>query len=196
MPMRRALSLLVAVVGAAATPMWMHARTIEPLLESSGVEIGRDGLVRMAGAPFNGSVRERWPDGSVKRIAPYRAGQLDGMDRAWYPTGARWYERRYAGGRERGVHSGWYASGARRFVFTYDGGRMEGVAREWYDNGLPFTEFHYVHGQEQGTQRMWTETGAFRANYVVRDGRRYGSFGATGCRGHGDSTVVSAEPRR
>jgi hypothetical protein len=32
-----------------------------------------------------------------------------------------------------------------------------------------------------GQQRMWWPDGTLRANYVVRDGRRYGLLGAKGC---------------
>jgi len=58
---------------------------------------------------------------------------------------------------------------------------MEGVAREWYRCGALYRETNYRAGQEEGLQRMWWPDGTLRANYVVRDGRRFGLLVAKGC---------------
>lgn len=91
--------------------------------------------------------------------------------------------REYRDGREHGVHRGWYPNGARRFVYHYVHGVMHGIQQEWYDSGEPYTRFEYVNGSENGRQRMWARDGSLRANYVVRDGRRFGLQGTAGCAG-------------
>ena len=45
----------------------------------------------------------------------------------------------------------------------------------------PYRDSHYAPGHEAGSQRMWYADGTLRANYVARDGRRYGLMGAKGC---------------
>lgn len=105
-----------------------------------------------------------------------------------YPDGALWYIRTYRDGKEEGVHRGWWPNGARKFEYHYHNGIAEGPQREWFDDGNPYTEFNYVAGHESGLQRMWTSYGKLRANYIIRDGRRYGLIGAMGCRG--DSAVT------
>ena len=95
--------------------------------------------------------------------------------------------RTYRDGKEEGVHRGWWPNGSLKFEYRYRSGLSEGVQREWFEDGNQFTEFNYVSGHESGRQRLWTSYGKLRANYVVKDGRRYGLIGAMGCRG--DSAV-------
>ena len=108
---------------------------------------------------------------------------------ARYPNGQLWYRRTYRDGREDGVHTGWWADGRIHFVYTYRDGLIEGLAREWFPNGRRYREFHYVAGQEEGSEQMWYTDGKLRANYVVRNGRRFGLPGTKGCTGL-DTTVV------
>lgn len=108
-----------------------------------------------------------------------------------YPDGAVWYVRTYRDGKEEGMHRGWWPNGARKFEYHYHNGLAEGAQREWFDDGSPYTEFNYSKGHEAGLQRMWTSYGKLRANYIVKDGRRYGLIGAMGCRG--DSTSSNSE---
>ena len=39
----------------------------------------------------------------------------------------------------------------------------------------------YVDGKEAGAQRMWNEDGTLRANYVIKEGRRFGLLGSKPC---------------
>jgi antitoxin component YwqK of YwqJK toxin-antitoxin module len=104
-----------------------------------------------------------------------------------YPNGAVEYVRTYRDGKEEGVHRAWWPNGSRKFEYHYHNGLAEGSQREWFQDGSPYTEFNYVAGHEAGLQRMWTSYGKLRANYIVKDSRRYGLIGAMGCRG--DSTA-------
>ncbi len=108
---------------------------------------------------------------------------------ARYPNGQLWYRRSYRGGREDGLHTGWWADGRVHFVYHYRDGLIEGEAHEWYPNGIQYRDFHYRAGHEEGSERMWYTDGTLRANYVMRDGRRFGLPGTKGCTGL-DSAVV------
>ena len=108
---------------------------------------------------------------------------------ARYPNGQLSYHRTYRDGRENGVHTGWWPDGRVHFIYTYRDGLIEGVAREWFPSGKLYREFHYAAGQEEGSERMWYTDGKLRANYVVRDGRRFGLPGTKGCT-ELDTTVV------
>ncbi len=153
---------------------------------ANGVQLSHD-------VPFTGNVRERFPNGSMKRETAYVNGKRDGTEHGWFENGAVRETRTYRTGREEGIHRGWYANGTRRFVYHYLDGRGDGLMEEWYESGLPYTRFEYVHGQEEGAQRMWTENGVLRANYVVVGGRRYGLMGTTGCQGTPHSTEASSQ---
>src|SRR5829696_322416 len=106
-----------------------------------------------------------------------------------YDNGQVKFVRTYRDGKEEGAHYGWWPDGTAKFVYQYHDGLAEGSQREWYSDGNPFTEFNYRHGHELGQQRMWTAYGELRANYVVKDGRRFGSPGSMGCRDRDSSEV-------
>lgn len=124
--------------------------------------------------------------------APVQHRPLE-IRRTWYANGQLRDERSYAGGREQGVHRGWWEDGSRRFEAYYDDARREGEMREWNEHGMLFHLGHYVNGAEAGVQQMWNEDGSLRANYVVKNGRRYGYMGAVGCTGgNADADSTSA----
>ncbi|MEP6765074.1 MAG: hypothetical protein ABJB66_12215 [Gemmatimonadaceae bacterium] len=132
---------------------------------------------------FTGHLLEHFASGQIKRDASYEHGVLSGITRGWYANGTLAYVREYSTGHADGKHRGWYASGKRKFIYNLRDGMSEGVEQQWYESGQPYTRFRYEHGQEQGQQQMWNADGALRANYVIKDGRRYGLPGSLGCRG-------------
>ncbi|MEO7997727.1 MAG: hypothetical protein ABI852_09790 [Gemmatimonadaceae bacterium] len=132
---------------------------------------------------LNGHVIERFADGTIKRDAAYRHGKLQGATRGWHMNGKPDYVRTYLDGIEEGTHEGWYDNGSRRFEYNFVHGVSQGVSKQWYSNGKPYTLFHFDNGQESGQQQMWDTDGKLRANYIIRDGRRYGLPGSLGCRG-------------
>jgi antitoxin component YwqK of YwqJK toxin-antitoxin module len=113
----------------------------------------------------------------------------DGVEITRYANGRIESIRHYTRGREEGFHLGWWPDGTRHFVYRFAHGVLEGEAREWFPNGTPFRVFHYAAGHEEGAQVMWYENGSLRANYVVRDGRRYGLPGSKGCTGTSNADV-------
>lgn len=114
--------------------------------------------------------------------------------RTWYANGAQRDERGYKNGLEDGSHLGWWENGKPRLESTYREGKREGRMIEWDESGKIFHLGHYRDGKEDGLQMMWNPGGSIRANYIVRDNRRYGFMGAVGCTG-GDSTKVNVDAR-
>lgn len=155
------------------------------------VEFGSPTLERAAGGlllngqPFDGVLIERHDDGAVKERTGYRDGLRHGVVRAWHANGLPRFERTYVRGREHGTHLGWYADGSIHFEYSFVDGVHEGVQHEWFPSGRLLREFNYVEGHEDGRQVMWNRDGTIRANYVIRDGRRYGLIGSKGCVGAG-----------
>lgn len=152
-----------------------------------------NGVLYGDGEPFTGRVVERYPDGSVETMTLYEHGVREGTAVSFFATGALRWERTYASGREEGVHRGWYDDGKPHFWYPYADGLLEGNALEWFPDGSLYRDFNYVRGHEEGSQRMWHEDGTVRANYVVRDGRRYGLMGSKGCAGEDFASWDPAE---
>ena len=142
-----------------------------------------NGVIVVEHRRFTGHLVEHFASGQIKRNALYQHGVLNGVTRGWYANGTLAYTREYSVGRANGAHRGWYDSGKRKFVYNLRDGMSEGVEEQWYESGQSYTLFHYEHGQEEGQQQMWNADGTLRANYVIKDGRRYGLPGSTGCRG-------------
>jgi len=156
--------------------------------------VRRFGVLRWHDTAFSGDVVERDSTGAQSETE-YRDGVRDGWARAWYPNGQLTYERQYRQGKEVGAHRGWWPDGREHFVYHYGDGLTEGTAREWFPSGQLYREFHYAAGHESGSERMWYADGRLRANYVVRDGRRFGLPGSKGCTGLDGLELASRESR-
>jgi antitoxin component YwqK of YwqJK toxin-antitoxin module len=141
----------------------------------------RDGAIwRFAGVPFTGRLVETTRDGTrVERAL--REGRPHGEERSWYAGGALRSIRMYEQGQKTGVHRGWWPDGRPQFERRFVAGISEGLSRTWHPNGQLFEEHRYVAGQESGLQQLWFESGAPRASYEIRNGRRYGSIGSKAC---------------
>ena len=73
------------------------------------------------------------------------------------------------------------ASKVQRFRIGYDWGNYYGERIEWHPSGRVAARFRYHQGAELGLQRVWDLSGNLQANYVTRDGRRYGLVGVKPC---------------
>ena len=83
--------------------------------------------------------------------------------------------------KKEGKHIGFWEDGKPKFEFYFTKGEHDGMANEWYSNGQAYKAFHYTMGYENGSQKMWWENGVIRANYAVKQGRRYGLIGLKLC---------------
>jgi hypothetical protein len=112
----------------------------------------------------------------------YAGGQLEGLQQQWYANGTLREERFYHANRKVGRHRGWWPNGNPRFEYTIQNDVPTGTHRDWFENGQLAALFTYApNGQPEGRQTMWFADGQLRANYVVRQGRRFGLFGTKGC---------------
>ena len=159
------------------------AEEILVLLRSDdGLELA-DGVLTLMGSPVTATVIEHHENGILKRSEEWVDGRRHGSSISWHSNAQVNELRTWLEGRKEGQHMGWYADGTLRFDYRYAHGLLEGNALEWYPSGILYRDFNYVAGQESGTQRMWSLDGSLRANYVVREGRRFGLIGSKGCTG-------------
>lgn len=130
---------------------------------------------------FTGTHESFHPSGSLKSRIDYLDGLKHGSCQTWHDNGQRSEQRRYVANRKHGEHRGWFADGSPRFILTFLNGVYHGKCQQWYSNGQMFTETNFAHGVEIGSQKAWEANGKLRANYVVRDGHRYGLIGSKLC---------------
>lgn len=132
---------------------------------------------------YSGYRYAQYPDGDTAEIQSFFNGVEEGFQRQWFPGKQHVLaeERFYINGKKEGKHRKWWPDGRPRMEFDAYSNEYNGEFREWYSSGLLGKDFHYVNGQEEGSQRLWWDNGTVRANYVIRNGKKYGLIGLKLC---------------
>ena len=130
---------------------------------------------------FTGLRFTLYPSGDTAVLQSYFNGVEEGTQKKWYPNRQLQEERFYINGKKEGTHKGWWPDGKEEFLFSVYSNEYEGAFKEWYSSGLLCKYFHYKNGQEEGSQRLWWDNGTVRANYVIREGKKYGLIGLKTC---------------
>lgn len=138
---------------------------------------------------FSGYRYVLYPTGDTASIESFYNGVEEGFQKKWYPNHQLAEDRFYINGKKEGTHQGWWPDGKQKFYFSVVGDEYEGEFKEWYSSGLLGKDFHYVNGKEEGSQRLWWDNGTVRANYVVRNGKKYGLIGLKTCVNPYDSII-------
>ena len=136
---------------------------------------------------FSGFAYTLYADGDTASLQSYFNGVEEGTQKKWYPDKQPAEERFYINGKKEGTHKGWWPNGKPKFLFFAYNDEYAGEFKEWYASGLPGKDFHYVKGQEEGSQKLWWDNGTIRANYVIREGKKYGLIGIKLCVNPNDS---------
>ena len=139
-----------------------------------------NGILYLAGAEYSGHLAERELDGSTSRT-PYVDGKRHGLAQGWYSGGKLAWQRAFRWGNREGIAKGWWPNGQPQFRRHYRADLFEGEQWAWYESGAQFEVRRYVAGREEGRQTAWAEDGRVVANYVFKDGKRYGIVGRFDC---------------
>ena len=130
---------------------------------------------------FTGYRYSLYDNGDTALLQSFFNGVEEGTQKKWYANRQLAEERFYINGKKEGIHRSWWPDGKPKMYFEADGDAYNGLFREWYASGLLGKEFHYLKGYEEGSERLWWNNGTVRANYVIRNGRRYGLLGTMIC---------------
>ncbi len=141
-----------------------------------------NGVLLYQDKPYSGIVNELYSDRNFKTKSEYLEGERSGYYKGWYSDGSKQFDRYYKKGLKVGIHIGWYKNNQKMFEFHFnDSGEYNGSVKEWYVNGILSSSFNYTNGIEEGSQQMWQPNGKIRANYVARNGERFGLIGLKKC---------------
>lgn len=151
----------------------------------------RNGVLFYEDQPFSGVITATYANGQLQTKTEYARGREHGTSSMWYEGGQLLWQREYRNGKKHGEHKGWWPNGARKFVYHFADGEHEGEASEWYANGPLAQRNQYLHGQEVGLQQAWRENGKLYANYLVKNGKRYGLVNSRLCYTVKDGEVQS-----
>ena len=136
---------------------------------------------------YSGYILDNFENGDTAYVGSYLNGIEEGVFKKWYRNNQLAEYRTYHEGKKVGKHVGFWENGQPKFEFNFIAGELHGESNEWYRNGQAYKAFHYKMGYENGSQKMWWENGIIRANYVVKQGRRYGLIGLKLCMNPQDS---------
>jgi len=136
---------------------------------------------------FTGFSYSLYPTGDTEFVHSYFNGVEEGEQRDWYDNKQLSLKTFYINGQRQGRQQGWWPAGNPKFSDSTIDDKFEGEAREWNRAGLLYKLFHYKNGNEEGSERLWWDNGTVRANYVVRDGKKYGLIGLMLCANPYDS---------
>jgi antitoxin component YwqK of YwqJK toxin-antitoxin module len=150
-----------------------------------------NGIIFLADKKYDGFLYELYPNSKdTVSIEGFSNGFLHGMFKKWYPNGQLAEERTYSLGEKNGEQISYWQNGHKRFEFTAQKDISEGEMREWNSDGRLIHLANYTNGQEEGAQKLWYDNGKIRANYVIKDGKRYGLLGTKNCINVSDSIFV------
>ena len=169
------LSLLAAGAGCEPSSPERTVPASDPALRD------RNGVLELRGAPFSGWVTEGGAEAPLVGRTPYLHGLRHGRATARYQNGALAYEKLFRHGLREGVHRGFWPDGKPQFVYRYEKDLFAGEQVAYYRNGARAELRHYRDGREEGQQTQWDGEGRVQANYVFRDGKRYGIVGRFDC---------------
>ena len=168
----------------------------ELLADNKGFGWQQD-ILFFEGKPYSGYVLEKYPSGQKAYQNGYFKGKLEGEHSKWFENGAKMEVRHYAENRKIGTHEGWYENGQKRYEYFIENDIPIKTHREWYSSGQLYSLFNYDNqGQPEGVQKIWFATGQVKANYVIKNGRRFGFLGAKGCMGEGEKKLSGIDFKR
>ena len=147
------------------------------------------GITYLKTTPVTGVVFTLNDAGDTLVVCSYTEGKPDGVERQYWNKDQVRSIRYYTAGWKTGEHRGWYANGKPSFVYHFTDDMFDGNQKEWLENGQLYSDLNFERGTEIGLQRMWYADGTIKANYIVKNNRRYGLLGTKNCINTADSVL-------
>lgn len=145
----------------------------------SPIEVARTDLVLLdkrlhlpgQAVPFNGTVLERYPDGTLRSRSAVSNGLLHGLSQGWYTNGQLQVSEHFVAGASDGLRTKWYPSGAKLSEAQIADGRLHGRFRRWHENGTLSEDLEFADGQPEGVAHAWFPSGNLKARVVAQAGQ-------------------------
>ena len=120
-------------------------------------------------------------------VASYVNGKEDGEWRKYYPNKTLKEKRHFTNGFKVAELTAWWENGNKKLQYFFVADEYMGTCREWNEKGLLVKQMNYLSGHEEGAQQWWYDNGKIKANYIIKDGRRFGLLGTKNCVNETDS---------
>jgi antitoxin component YwqK of YwqJK toxin-antitoxin module len=150
--------------------------------------IMNNGLLFINNKPFNGTLFTLFSnEKDTATIENYINGKEHGEWRKHYSSNKIKERRFFTNGQKTGEYIAWWENGNKQLQYLFVADEYEGTCKEWSETGFLNKIMNYKKGHEDGQQQCWYDNGKIKANYIIKDGRRYGLLGTKNCINVSDS---------
>jgi antitoxin component YwqK of YwqJK toxin-antitoxin module len=147
-----------------------------------------NGALFINNSAFTGTLFTLFPNTKdTATIENYVDGKESGEWRKYYSSTKIKEKRFFSNGRKTGEYMAWWENGNKQLQYLFVADEYEGSCKEWNEAGILNKIMHYKKGQEEGPQQWWYDNGKIKANYTIKEGRRYGLLGTKNCINVSDS---------
>lgn len=142
----------------------------------------QNGLLLINNAPFSGTVYTLFPGTKdTAEIAGYKDGKENGEWKKYYASGKIREKRYFINGQKTGEYLAWWENGNLQIRYFFTADEYDGTCSEWNTEGRLIKKMNYKAGHEDGRQQSWYDNGKVKANYIIKEGRRFGLLGTKNC---------------
>lgn len=111
------------------------------------------------GAPLNGMLRAYYPSGKVEAEIYYANGMRDGKYKIYYESGALRSAGVYLNGKANGSLTSYYENGTLETETEVSEGLWNGERRTYYQDGTLKSEEEFAQGLKNGVQQFYDDNG-------------------------------------
>ncbi|MBK0382337.1 hypothetical protein I5M32_05125 [Pedobacter sp. SD-b] len=138
--------------------------------------------------PYSGYIYSLYPQtNDTMEVKCYYLGKEHGNWRKYSIKGTLTESRFFVNGAKEGELKAWWPDGKRKLDYHFQNDEYEGNYKEWNYNGQLILNLNYHKGYEEGVEQMFYDNGNIRANYIIKNGRRFGLLGTKNCVNVSDS---------
>ncbi len=111
---------------------------------------------------LDGTFKEFYPNGNLKREIHYIGGKIRGLFRTYYENGQVEQAAFYIHGQLDGIYQSYYDTGILHQQKEYLRGKLNGVYKAFDEKGIPFFEITYVNDVQHGTDKIFDSNGVLQ----------------------------------
>jgi antitoxin component YwqK of YwqJK toxin-antitoxin module len=89
----------------------------------------------------------------------YVEGKWNGEYKQWFKNGQLNIETHYIEGKRHGEYKEWWSNGQLRIQAQYVNSKLHGEYKEWFENDQIWTNANYVNGELHGEYKQWNYDG-------------------------------------
>jgi hypothetical protein len=131
---------------------------------------------------IDGTFKEFFPNGNLKRETRYIGGQMNGLYRTYYENGQIEQEAVYVHGQIEGTYRAYYEDGKAHQEKDYANGKLNGTYKAFDEFGIPFFEISYKDNVQHGADKIFDQKGVLQfmdtySNGVLINRKTFDEFG-------------------